>query len=174
VPTPDLGFDVVREEDGWAGQALRQVCGRRQEVAHDQVEPAVGEPEDEQWDLGADLLDTLGSLVDESLVRQEEGAGGEPRFLMLETVHEYARERLEESGELEELRRRHAHFFLQLAEKANVELRRAQQALWFQRLEEEHGNMRAALAWCQGPGGEIETGLRIAAALGQTLDGLVV
>src|SRR5215212_7998467 len=69
-------------------------------------------------DLPVDVLDGLASLVDESLLKQEEGVGGEPRFVMLETIHEYAREKLRESGEAKELRRLHAEFFLALAEEA--------------------------------------------------------
>ena len=56
-------------------------------------------------DLPVDVLDGLSSLVDKSLLKQEEGVGGEPRFVMLETIHEYAREKLQGSGEAEELRR---------------------------------------------------------------------
>ena len=77
--------------------------------------------------LPVDLLDGVSSLVDKSLLRQEEGVGGEPRFVMLETVHEYAREQLEESGEAEDLRRLHARYFLVLAEEAELILGRLEQ-----------------------------------------------
>jgi len=63
-------------------------------------------------DLPVDVLDGLSSLVDKSLLKQEEGVGGEPRFVMLETIHEYARERLQGGGEAEEVRRLHAEYFL--------------------------------------------------------------
>ena len=69
-----------------------------------------------------DTLDGVSSLLDKSLLRQEEVLGGEPRYGMLETIHEYARERLEASGEAEAVRRRHAEFFLALAEEADPEL----------------------------------------------------
>ncbi|MGH3131550.1 MAG: ATP-binding protein, partial [Gaiellaceae bacterium] len=111
-----------------------------------------------------DVLDTIASLVDKSLLRQREGADGEPRFAMLETIREYALGRLRESGELEELRRRHAERFLALAETAEPELVRAGQAAWLQRLDEENGNIRAALAW-SFEAGEVELGLRMAGAL---------
>jgi tetratricopeptide (TPR) repeat protein len=111
-----------------------------------------------------DTLDGLESLLEKSLLRQEEGPGGEPRFVMLETIHEYAREKLGESGEAEEVRRRHAEHFLALAEEAEPELKGARQLEWLDRLEEEHDNLRAALGWCFERG-ETEVGLRIAGAL---------
>ncbi|MFL5734305.1 MAG: ATP-binding protein, partial [Chloroflexia bacterium] len=108
-------------------------------------------------------LDLMVSLVYKSLLRQEEG-GSEPRFWMLETLREYALERLEESGEGEEVRRGHAHVFLELAERAEPELLGADQGEWFERLEREHDNLRAALGWGLD-GGEVETTARIAGAL---------
>ena len=63
-----------------------------------------------------DVLAGVESLVEKSLLRHEEGPAGEPRFVMLETIQEYARERLAESGEAEELRQRHAEYFRQVAE----------------------------------------------------------
>jgi predicted ATPase len=98
-------------------------------------------------DLGPDLLDELAILVDNNLLRQESQPDGEPRFLMLETIHEYALERLRESGELAGLRRRHAEYFLALAEEAEPELGGPNQVVWLERLEKEHENLRAALAW---------------------------
>src|SRR5688500_9726422 len=69
-------------------------------------------------DLQLDVLDGVESLVSNNLLKQEEGLGGEPRFVMLETIHEYAREKLEESGQSSELRLKHANYFLALAENA--------------------------------------------------------
>jgi predicted ATPase/class 3 adenylate cyclase len=119
---------------------------------------------DAEVDLPVDVLDGVESLVDKSLLREEEGSGGEPRFVMLETVHEYAREKLEESGEAEELSRWHAQYFLALAEDAEPELKGPRQYEWIERLEAEHDNMRAAFSWLL-EGGEIELGLRLAGAL---------
>jgi predicted ATPase/class 3 adenylate cyclase len=85
-------------------------------------------------------LDTLASLVDKSLVRVREG----DRFWMLETIREYALERLEESGEAELLQRRHAEHFLALGEEAEPHTR-VYSAEWIGRLEREHDNLRAAL-----------------------------
>src|SRR3712207_5734721 len=103
---------------------------------------------DAESDLPVDVLDGLGSLVDKNLLKQEEGVGREPRFVMLETIHEYAREKLQESEEGEDIRRLHAEYFLALAEEADPGLEEgAQQAVWVERLEEEHDNIRAALSW---------------------------
>ena len=102
---------------------------------------------DAKGDLPVDTLDGVSSLLDKSLLRQEEGPEGEPRFVMLETIHEYAREKLEASGEAEEVRRLHAEFFLSLAEEAEPELIGPDQLACLERLEAEHDNMRAALSW---------------------------
>jgi predicted ATPase len=87
-------------------------------------------------------LDQLQSLVDQSLVREREG-----RFEMLETIREFALERLAAGDEPDALRRRHALHFLQLAEAAEPELTRKDQAVWFARLAAEDANLRAALTW---------------------------
>jgi predicted ATPase/class 3 adenylate cyclase len=93
-------------------------------------------------DLFIDVLEGLSSLLDKSLLRQEERAEEEPRFVMLKTIREYARERLEVSGEAEEIRRMHAEYFLALAEQQGPE-----ETAWLERLDLEHDNMRAALSW---------------------------
>lgn len=105
-------------------------------------------------------LDTLQSLVDKSLVRVRDG----DRFWMLETIREYAVERLDASGEADELRRRHAEHFLEVAEEAEPGARiYAPDAL--ERLEREHDNMRAALDWLAAAG-ETQLALRLAGSLG--------
>jgi predicted ATPase len=104
-------------------------------------------------------LDALQSLVDKSLVRVREGS----RFWMLETIREYALEQLEESGEAERLRRRHAEHFLKLAEETEP-LAREVDAATLDRLEEEADNLRAALDWLEGSG-ETQLVLQLAAAL---------
>ena len=88
---------------------------------------------------GADV-DTLQSLVDKSLLRHT----GE-RFWMLETIREFALERLEDSAEGEELRRKYVELFVELAEVAKPELLAGSSSIWFDRLEAEHANIRAAL-----------------------------
>jgi predicted ATPase/class 3 adenylate cyclase len=107
---------------------------------------------------GADL-DTLESLVDKSLVRIRE----RNRFWMLETIREYAAERLEESGEAEELRRGHAEHFLALAEEAEPHLR-GDPKEWLDRLQPDHDNLRAALDHLEAAG-ETQLVLRLAGAL---------
>jgi predicted ATPase len=114
--------------------------------------------------LELEVLDGLGSLLDQSLVRQEETQDGEMRFFMLETIREYATERLAESGKEEEIRHRHAEHFRYLAEEAELHLIREDRILWLARLEAEHDNLRAALDWAKHTENP-ETGLRTAAAI---------
>lgn len=114
--------------------------------------------------LPMDVFDGLTSLVDKSLIQQQESRGGEPRFVMLETIHEYARERLEESGETGAIGRRHAEYFLELAQRAELELRQAGFLYWMERLETEDNNLGVALEWSL-EGGDIELGLRLVASL---------
>jgi predicted ATPase/class 3 adenylate cyclase len=102
---------------------------------------------DAEGDLPTDVFEGASSLLDKSLLRQEEGAAGEPRFVMLETIHEFANVKLEESGEVEAVRWAHAEYFLALAEEAEPMLWGAEDAAWLNRLEQEHNNMRAALSW---------------------------
>ncbi len=120
-----------------------------------------------------DILDALAELIDSNLLRQELGPGGVPRFCMLETIRAFAQERLAARGELAHLRAAHARYFLALAERAEPQLQGAEQTLWLDRLEGEHDNLRAALAWCLEDGAaerqtaHLESGLRLAAALGE-------
>ncbi len=118
-------------------------------------------------DQSPDMLDRLELLVESSLLVRVNGADGELRFGMLATIREYALERLEASGEAEALRRRHAEYFLTLAEAAEPHLNRADAAVWLNRLETEHDNLRAALAWSRESIGDKERGLRLVAALGR-------
>jgi predicted ATPase/class 3 adenylate cyclase len=119
---------------------------------------------DAEGDLPVDTFEGISSLLDKSLLRQEEGPNGEPRFVMLETVHEYAREKLEESPEAEEIKRVHAEYFLTLAEEAYPELKGPDQFAWLERLEAEHDNMRAVLSWAMERK-EVEVALRLGGAL---------
>jgi predicted ATPase/class 3 adenylate cyclase len=102
---------------------------------------------DAEGDLPTDAFEGASSLLDKSLLRQEEGAGGEPRFVMLETIHEFANVMLEDSGEAEAVRRARAEYFLALAEEAEPMLWGAEDATWLDRLDREHDNMRAVLSW---------------------------
>ena len=111
-------------------------------------------------DLPVDVFDSLAGLVDKSLIQQQETPAGEPRFILLETIHEYALERLAESGEEEAIRRRHAEYFVALAERAEPELRQSQQMRWVNLLELERDNLRAVLE-----AGYEALGIRLAGAL---------
>jgi predicted ATPase/DNA-binding CsgD family transcriptional regulator len=115
-------------------------------------------------DLSIDVLDGLSLLVDQSLLRQTEGPEGEPRFGMLETIREYAAERLEVSGDAEEVGRRHAEYYLAFAQRAEPELLGPRQGAWLERLEREHDNLRAALGWAIERD-EAGLGLQLAASL---------
>jgi tetratricopeptide (TPR) repeat protein len=119
---------------------------------------------DAEGDLPMEAFEGVSSLLDKSLLRQEEGPNGEPRFVMLETIHEFAREKLGKSAEAEEIKRLHAQYFLDLAEEAYPELRGPDQLEWLERLEAEHDNMRAALSWALGRK-EVEVALRLGGAL---------
>ena len=92
-----------------------------------------------------ELLDFLDSLMRKSLLLRDDVPGGEPRFSMLNTLKEYANEKLAQDGELDEIARRHAAHFLDLAERAAARLRKEDQLYWLTVLEHEHDNMRTAL-----------------------------
>ncbi len=96
-------------------------------------------------ELGVDVFDGIAELADQSLVRRSE-AGDDIRFTIPETIRQFAYERLQARGETDEIRRRHAEAFLDLARAAAAELSGADQRRWVERLEREHDNMRAALA----------------------------
>ena len=93
------------------------------------------------------VLDAMTSLLDKSLLQQYE-QDGEQRFSMLETIREFALEKFSlNAGEADAVRRRHAEYFLALAEQARPQLTGAEQRRWLDRLEREHDNLRAALHW---------------------------
>ncbi|CAN5913526.1 BTAD domain-containing putative transcriptional regulator [soil metagenome] len=108
---------------------------------------------------GGEVLDLLSNLIDKSLL-----VVTEQRYRLLEPVRQYARQKLEESGEAQELRRRHLLWCVEFAERAEPELTKADQAWWQARLEAEHDNIRAALRRAF-ESGEPESGLRLSAAL---------
>jgi len=93
-----------------------------------------------------ETLDDLTALVDQSLVRRDDGRNGQPRFTMLETIHEYAAEQLTGHRETTDLRTRHAERYLSVALTAEPLLVGAESGRWLNRLEDEHDNLRAALS----------------------------
>jgi tetratricopeptide (TPR) repeat protein len=114
--------------DGWSLEAAEAICMAR-------------------GGLAEDMLEGMASLVDKSLMRQEEQAAGETRFWMLQTLREFGLEQLTRSGEMEDTRQAHAEYYLRLAEEAQPSLQATEQARWMARLEQEHENLRAALSW---------------------------
>lgn len=115
-------------------------------------------------DVTSSVFEGLESLVNKSLVRQEEAPGDELRFVMFETLHDYAWARLRDSGDTAAMQRRHAEYFVGLAERAEPELRLAQQQHWFQLLESDIQNIRAVLHWSLNEG-DLTLGVRLAGAL---------
>ncbi len=114
--------------------------------------------------MTGDLLDGIEALVGQSLVRRIDGADGEPRYGMLETIREYASERLAESGEATAMRERFVLHYLALSESAAMHLRGPEQVGWLTLLEREHDNLRSALGSALDAG-MTERAMRIASAL---------
>jgi predicted ATPase len=138
---------------GCTEAAVAAICGDRQagRAACADPQPAI--------------LDMLLSLVDKSLLKCELGADETPRYMMLETIREYARQKLEAAGQAGIVRERHAAYYLELALAAEPELTGAHQEGWFARLEQEYNNLWAALEWYAAE--DATTGLRLACSLRQ-------
>jgi predicted ATPase len=138
---------------GWTIEAAEAVCGS---ISDDSPESA------------GDILEGLEFLLDHSLVRRAPWGTGpapeQPRLQMLETLREYALERLASSGEAEVMRRHHCTYYLGVAETATPKLISPEWRTWQRRLEAELGNLQAALEWTLGSG-EIELALRLGTAL---------
>ena len=122
-------------------------------------------------DLEMDVVEGLLSLLDKNLLKRQYVVGGkeergndEPRYIMLETIREYAAERLEESGESRSVKEWHAQFYLALARAAESQITVADQKRWLDVLEREHDNLQAALGWTLEYG-DVEMGVRTACAL---------
>lgn len=115
-------------------------------------------------DLSISALDGVAALIDRSLLRQDQTEDNEPRFMMLETIREFALEALQASGEWEKVRRVHADFFVALAEKAGPELTGAKLKVWLTKLEREHDNFRAIFKWVAETGAA-EDGLRLGSVI---------
>lgn len=143
---------------GWTLEAAEQICikcGAAQSPPAQATDPAELQTED--------VLDLITHLVDKSLtVMQEHPTGA--RYDLLESIRQYALEKLVASGESESVRANHFAYFLQLAESAEPMLRTGEQLTWLARLETEHDNLRVALKWTMGRDA-VEPGLRIAGAL---------
>jgi predicted ATPase/class 3 adenylate cyclase/DNA-binding CsgD family transcriptional regulator len=114
--------------------------------------------------LDGSVLDGVTSLIDKSLLHQTEQEGEEPRLVMLETIREYGWEALATSGEAEVIQHAHAAYYLALVEEAEQRLTSAGKGRWLERLQREHENLRAALAWLMEHK-EQEAALRLCGAL---------
>ena len=155
--TLDWSYGLLGEQEQKLFGRLSVFAGGWDLEAAEEVEAA--EPLEAGW-----VLDLLSQLVDKSLVVAEAEAQGALRYRMLEPVRQYALERLVDGGQVEETRRRHAAFFLALAEEAHLKLRAGPQVEWLGRLEKEKGNLRGALSWALSAG-EIVTVARLGFAL---------
>jgi tetratricopeptide (TPR) repeat protein len=111
-----------------------------------------------------DVLTDLDTLVDRNLLQLRDGPAGDARLLMLETIREYGLERLVERRETDAVARRHADYYLGLAEQAGPELLGPRQRAWYERLEADLDNLRTALAWFLTYG-EVEAMARLAAPI---------
>jgi non-specific serine/threonine protein kinase len=153
---------------GFTLEAAEAVCAEEDERRRTNGEsssPAAIRPS--SFVLGRDdVLDLLGRLVDKSLVAiaVPAGAGRSTRYGLLETVREYGAEKLRAAGEHEEFLRRHALYYLSVAEAGAPALTGPSQASWMERLDAEHDNLRKALRWAV-EGGDAAVGLRLGGAL---------
>jgi len=112
----------------------------------------------------ADVLEMISHLVDKSLVTANKSEQGETRYRLLETIREYALEKLAESQEAESIKDRHLDHYLQFAEEAEIKVRGHEYQVWHERLEREIDNLRAALSWALD-GQNADGGLRLVASL---------
>ncbi|MFI0943707.1 BTAD domain-containing putative transcriptional regulator [Streptomyces sp. NPDC021020] len=137
---------------GWTLEAVEAVCADPAPAnsAHTSAPGGPGARID-----AADAAPLLASLVDKSLVLADFTGSGE-RYRMLETIAEYAAERLDESGERDAVARRHLTYFREFVRTAHPKMRKAGQLVWFERLEREHENLRAALRRAVDTGDEDE------------------
>jgi predicted ATPase/DNA-binding winged helix-turn-helix (wHTH) protein len=152
----DWSYDLLHEAEkallrrlsvfagGWTLEAAEAVCA--------------GDGVDEEG-----VLDILTSLVDKSLVGNEE-RNGATRYRLLETVRQYAREQLRESDDEARWQSRHLAHFIAVAEEAEPQLKGPDQQTWLERVEAEHDNLRSALAWSSTAGGDAAGGMRLAGA----------
>ena len=112
-----------------------------------------------------EVLNTMSQLVDKSLVVADQRSSA-TRYSFLETIRQYARQKLIESGEFDETKDRHLQYFVGWAEMADANLESNDQPLWLARFEIEHDNLRTALQWSNTKDKDVDTGLRLAAACG--------
>jgi len=159
--TIDWSFDLLDEDEKTLFARLAVFQGGRTLEAAEAVCEGGAE---ELPPLKIDVADGLESLVHKSLLRQAEGRTGDPRFEMLETIHEYACEHLDERDEGEVLHRLHTEYFAALAEEAEPVVNTGEFATWKPRLEDEADNILSALEWSLASD-DIEPGIRLLLAM---------
>lgn len=152
----DWSYELLSEEERVLLRRLSVFAGGFTLGAAEEVCGDEGIEED-------DVLDLLSHLVEKSLVLVVK-RDDETRYRLLETVRQYGREKLEESGEEPDVRRHHAEFYLELAERVEPMINGKDRGFWLDRLDAEHDNLRAALAWSREEGKD-EVGLRLAGSL---------
>ncbi|MBI5876622.1 MAG: XRE family transcriptional regulator [Chloroflexi bacterium] len=138
---------------GWTLEAAEAVCVDPAGAKHSGSSPNASPL------LGTDILDLLSHLVDRSLVTLDE-TGDEPRYRMLETIRQFAREELNRSDEVRRVRDAHLKHFLGFARRAEHELESGGQVVWLQRCSDELDNIRVAIEWATGKG-DIDSALKI-------------
>ena len=163
----DWSYDLLSEPERMLLRRLSVFAGEWTLEAAEYVMNATGSepfPDARAEILSSfEALDLLTSLVNKSLITVGSKPGEDARYMMLETIRQYTSEKLWQAGEGELLRQRHLAYYVDLAERAEPNLRAPEMVLWLDRLEAEHENIRSALEW--GLEGDIEAALRLAGAL---------
>jgi non-specific serine/threonine protein kinase len=152
--TVDWSYELLNDAEKLVFQRLGVFSGG---FSLDAAEVITREKPGESFEL-------LAQLVNKSLVMREDRRRGVERYQQLDTIRDYALDRLVASGEVEQLRGRHAQYFVALAEGAAPNLRGPDQVSWLERLEDDHDNLRAAMQWCRAMDPELAS--RLAVALG--------
>ncbi len=158
-------YDLLAAEEQALFRRLGVFVGGFDLDAAEAVAAAGGEHGQDERGRGEGVLDGVAALVDKSLVTVEDRRTERVRYRLLESMREYALERLAHEGEADAAGHAHARYVLALAERAAPELLGPRQRAWFLRLEQEHENLRAARDWLAVQG-EDDLALRLAAALG--------
>lgn len=143
----DWSYDLLTPDDQTLFQRLGIFAGG---FTLEAAEAVLNGPADQAAFF--DVLDGVSTLVDNSLLRVETAPDGDPRYLMLATIRDYARQRLDEAGESAVLSPRHAAWFLQFVLEARTHSRTADELTWLKRIQAELDNLRSALAWLEQHG----------------------
>ena len=154
----DWSYDLLSEPERALLRRLAVFVGGRTLEMAEEVCSGEGVERSEVFDL-------LSSLTDKSLLTVETAPDGETRYTMLESVWDYADEKLAQTGETARYRERHLDFFTRFAEEADAPLVGPEQTEWLEKVSAQHLNLRFALRWSvEAPGG-VERGLRLMSAL---------